>query len=328
MHRKLLFLSLLFLGTVYTKAQKVDYSIVTVPEESGIEFLQVTNANDNLCLPLVKRNRNSVSWATNHVIDISPSGKELAYLSWRNNTSNIFIKTLDKQGASIQRTNRSMIQDFKYSPDGKYICFSEKRGNNSQVFQTDASKGYVCRQITSGSNDYSPVYSPDMKQIIFARQENKNISIWSYDVTNNFLSSYMPGMNPIHMKESNTIICSRTNSEGRSELWKINYENGVEECIVSSNEISFTSPRISPCGEWILFVGGSKITTETFTYYNTDIYVARIDGTEFTQLTYHAADDLSPVWSKDGKFIYFVSQRGNAEGKANVWRMTFNLDTF
>ena len=40
--------------------------------------------------------------------------------------------------------------------------------------------------------------------------------------------------------------------------------------------------------------------------------------------TYHAADDLSPVWSKDGRYIYFVSQRGNKEAKANIWRMTFN----
>ena len=28
------------------------------------------------------------------------------------------------------------------------------------------------------------------------------------------------------------------------------------------------------------------------------------------QLTYHAADDLSPVWGRDGRYIYFVSQRG------------------
>ena len=49
-----------------------------------------------------------------------------------------------------------------------------------------------------------------------------------------------------------------------------------------------------------------------------------MDGSEMTQLTYHAADDLSPIWSSDGKYIYFISQRGDAEGNANIWRMTFN----
>jgi len=61
-------------------------------------------------------------------------------------------------------------------------------------------------------------------------------------------------------------------------------------------------------------------------YRNTDIFVCRIDGTEFTQLTYHAADDISPVWSQDGKYIYFISQRGSSTGTANIWRMNFIFD--
>ncbi|EKC71397.1 hypothetical protein OBE_03414, partial [human gut metagenome] len=42
-------------------------------------------------------------------------------------------------------------------------------------------------------------------------------------------------------------------------------------------------------------------------------------------ITYHAADDLSPVWSKDGKYIYFVSQRGSGTQTANVWRIPFKI---
>ena len=48
------------------------------------------------------------------------------------------------------------------------------------------------------------------------------------------------------------------------------------------------------------------------------------DGTGLAQLTYHAADDLSPVWSKDGRYIYFISQRGDQNATANVWRISFN----
>ena len=59
-------------------------------------------------------------------------------------------------------------------------------------------------------------------------------------------------------------------------------------------------------------------------YANTDIFVCHNDGTQLTQITYHAADDLSPVWSRDGKYIYFISQRGSSTGTANVWRMSFN----
>jgi Tol biopolymer transport system component len=43
-------------------------------------------------------------------------------------------------------------------------------------------------------------------------------------------------------------------------------ETGVEECIISDRERSFTSPVLSPDGQWILFVGSSSIAGNNFNY--------------------------------------------------------------
>ena len=153
-----------------------------------------------------------------------------------------------------------------------------------------------------------------MQLIFFARQEMNGVSIWSYNIQNNFLSNYSSGMNPCPIKGESAFLCTRMNGAGKSEIWKINYETGVEECIISDPQRSFTTPTLSPDGQWILFVGNSKIDGGSFTYLNTDIFVCKTDGTRFSQITYHAADDLSPVWSKDGKYIYFISQRGDKTG--------------
>lgn len=304
-------------------AQKVDYSVVSVPEEAGLNITRISSDNDYVVLPIVVRNSKHFSWMSNCVVRITPDGKSVAYLSNRNNTTNIFIKDLDKQGGSTQRTNRQAVCDFSYSPDGTIICFSEYRGKDYQVFQTDANSGYVCRQITSGSQDFSPMFNSNQSQIFFARQENNNLSIWSFDVKSNFLSSYSAGMNPCPLKNVSAYLCTKTSPNGKGEIWKVNYATNVEECIVSDPNRSFSSPLVSPDGEWILFVGESIITLPKTTYHNTDLYVCRIDGTQMTQLTFHAADDLSPVWSKDGKSIYFISQRGSATATANIWRMDF-----
>ncbi len=311
-------------SSINVNAQQVDYSVVSVPEESGTDFMKITKPSDYVCMPLVKRNRKGIDWLSNRILGVTRNGSAIAYLSYRNNTTNIFIKDIDRQGSSIQRTNRSNVIDFSFSPDGKYLVFSETRGNFNQVFRTDAEKGYVCRQITNSDKDYSPVYSADMAQIFFTRMESRGSSIWSHNVANNFLSSLTSGMNPCPLKNESALIVARINADGRSEIWKVNYETGVEECIVSDPERSFTTPMVSPDGQWILFVGDSKIVSGNFEYSNTDIYACKLDGTEITQLTYHAADDISPVWSNDGRYIYFVSQRGDAQGTANIWRMTFN----
>lgn len=315
----------LFVGcfALTTQAQTVDYSVVSVPEESGLDVMQITTTSDYVCMPVVRRNKSGISWLSNRIVDVTSDGKNIAYLSYRNDASNIFIKELGKQGGSVQRTNRKQVLDFSYSPDGKHICFSENRGGSHQVFLTDAVNGYVCRQITSANQDYSPIYTDDMSQILFARTESNGVSIWGYNVASNFLSSYTAGMNPCPIKGQPAFLCVRASGNGKSEIWRVNYATGVEECIVSDPKRSFTTPTISPDGEWILFVGESIIFTSKFDYRNTDIYACRMDGTRLMQITYHAADDLSPVWSFDGNHIYFVSQRGNADAVANIWRVSF-----
>ena len=302
---------------------QVDYSVVQVNEESGINFTQITTDNDYVCMPEVKRTANGINWLSNRILDISVDGSQLAYLSFRSNTTNIFIKDIGKQGSSVQRTNRQSVLDFTYSPDGKNICFSEANGKMNHIFLTSATSGYVCRQITSGNRDYSPVYSSDMKNIFFARLENNGMSIWSYDVSSNFLSSYTKGMNPCPLKGQSCILCCRINASGRGEIWRVNFQTGVEECIISDPLRSFTTPTVSPDGQWVLCVGSSILMNGSQQYYNTDIYACHSDGTQMVQLTHHAADDLSPVWSKDGNYIYFISKRGSSKGTANVWRMDF-----
>lgn len=306
-------------------SQSVDYSVVSVPEESGIDFTMITSDNDYVCMPLVKRTRAGLNWYTNKILDVAPEGDRIAFLSMRGDATNIFVKDLYRQGSSIQRTNRRSVLDFSFSPDGKYMTFSESSANNNVIYQTDARNGFVCRQVTNGNMDYSPIYSVDGTKVFFARQETKSTSIWSYDVKDNFLSSYTSGMNPCTTQDNNTMLCVRINGYGNGEIWKVNLSNGVEECILSDAGRSFSTPSLSPDGNWIVFTGSTAIPVGKTVFWNTDIYVCRVDGTHLTQLTYHAADDLSPEWSKDGNHIYFISQRGSANATANIWRMSFQV---
>lgn len=114
-------LAILFFDiSFHAAAQKVDYSIVSVPEESSNQFVKITTDADCVCMPIVKRStKGRIDWLTNRILDISIDGLKIAYLSARNKTTNIFIKDLNRQGGSIQRTNRSAVLDFSFSPDGK-----------------------------------------------------------------------------------------------------------------------------------------------------------------------------------------------------------------
>ena len=317
------------------KRVKLDYSVIDVPEEGGIKFEKITddadcvNSRDLVSTRKGKfgiKNTNKLDWWINPQIAVSPDGKKIAYLNYKNNTSNIMVKSAAKGGSSIQRTFRTGVTDFTWSPDGKTLCFTEYRSNHYGVYLVDAVQGSIVRQISTGNdNDFSGQLTSNGKHIFFHKGEGYGqYSIWSYDRDKNLFSNYSRGMTPCLIPgEKDVIYCARYTDKQESEIWRINLATGVEEIILSLPGRSFTTPQLSPNKQWLLVTGTSS--DEKGKRLNCDIFAIRVDGTQYTQLTYHPGHDLSAIWAPDGTEIYFVSQRGSKDGNYNVWKMNFNL---
>lgn len=345
---KRLFLSLIAIAAVIMADAKIkfDFSVIFVPEEGGVKFEKITDDADRVadyCSSDSKHGRfaNIVSsasgifgsrkttvldWWILPQIALSPDGKRIGYINEKNGTTNVMIKSATKGGASVQRTFRTNVQGFTWSPDGKELCFTEVRGGHQGIYLVSADQGTVVKQVSgSGDNDYCGNISPDGNTIFFHRGEGySSYSLWSYDRKTNLFSNYSRGMTACLIPgDRNTIYCARFTDKKESEIWRVNFVTGVEELILGQPGKSYTSPQLSPDGKWLLVVGNSKSEKEKID--NTDIFVVRTDGTQLTQLTYHPGNDLSPIWSKDGSSIYFLSQRGSADRIYNVWRMDFNL---
>ena len=314
---------------------KFDYSIVFVPEEGGVKFEKITEDADAVDgSNLVSRSSavfgskktNTLDWWVLPMIAVSPDGKRLGYINNKNNTTNVMVKNASKGGASTQRTFRSKVEGFTWSPDGKELCFTEKRGGHYGIYLVSAEQGTVVKQISNGSdNDLGGVIASDGSTIFFHRGEGlSSYSLWSYDRKTNLFSNYSRGMTVCPIPgDPNSVYCARFTDKKESEIWRVNFQTGVEELILGVPGKSYTSPQLSPDGKWLLLVGTSRAEKEKLD--NTDIFVVRTDGTQFTQLTYHPGNDLSPVWSPDGKSVFFLSERGSKDRKYNVWRMDFNL---
>ena len=66
---------------------------------------------------------------------------------------------------------------------------------------------------------------------------------------------------------------------------------------------------VSPDGQWVVF-------NETLP--QEDLFVSRVDGSEYRRLTEDAARDRGGVWAPNGQMIYFYSDRG---GRYELWRV-------
>ena len=111
-------------------------------------------------------------------------------------------------------------------------------------------------------------------------------------------------------------------AEGRSEVWQIPADAGphaeakAQKIIFNPGYFVFQS-RFSPDGQWIVFEGVREKPSGT----ESALYVMRSTVGPWIQITDGKNWDDKPVWSPDGKSIYFVSGRG---GFFNVWGVRFD----
>jgi Tol biopolymer transport system component/predicted Ser/Thr protein kinase len=71
------------------------------------------------------------------------------------------------------------------------------------------------------------------------------------------------------------------------------------------------SPSWSPDGQWVAFDAGPESG-------QMDIWTIRTDGSGLRQVTRDPSSEIVPSWSRDGRFIYYASNR---TGRFEVWRV-------
>ena len=101
-----------------------------------------------------------------------------------------------------------------------------------------------------------------------------------------------------------------SNRSGSQEIWVTGGTGGNAVQLTSFRGPPTGTPRWSPDGRRLAFdsrVGGSG-----------DIFTVGVDGTPVKRLTTERSEDVVPSWSRDGRWVYFTSDRA---GREQIWRI-------
>ncbi|MGR3809625.1 tolB protein precursor [Jiulongibacter sp. NS-SX5] len=159
------------------------------------------------------------------------------------------------------------------SPDGQYIAYISSRNVLSiDIYIAEAATGKVIKRIPSSS------FAGHVDSYSFI----ETAGTWSPDSKH---------------------LAIVVQSKGKNKLSIINTANGNKKIYSLKGVDSFTNPTWSPDGNSIVVSGLMEG--------HSDLYSFNIKTKDVKNLTNDEYSDIQPSWSPDGRFIYFVSDRGD-----------------
>jgi TolB protein len=180
-------------------------------------------------------------------------------------------------------------------------------------------------QLTSGPS--SAAWSPDSKELVYSMAG----SLWRQKIDSNTAQQltdgpgydYQPDWSP-----DGKYVLYVSYQKDAIELWLLNLATGKTQQLTNESAVN-VEPRWSPDGKRIVFVSTSY--NKRFHIFRTDVRdgklqnVVRLTGETRSPLSryYYSAFDMeiSPVWTRDGQEILFVSNKGHIHGAGGFWRM-------
>ena len=193
----------------------------------------------------------------------------------------------------------------RVSPDGARIAMHSTEGNQSNIYVYDLSGRSALRRLTFEGNNRLPVWTSDGNRIAFQSDREKDRAIfWQRaDGTGSAERLTRPEQDEIHEPEAwsrkgDTLLFTVTKEKDVS-LWMFSLRTRRIAPVGNVKSSTPTGAVFSPDDKWVAYAAteGSKTT----------IYVQPFPPTGFSyELLGEGAEKPNhPLWSPDGKVLYF-----------------------
>jgi Tol biopolymer transport system component/C-terminal processing protease CtpA/Prc len=215
---------------------------------------------------------------------ISPDASEIAFVSG----GDIWTVAAKGGDAHLLVSHPATESRPLYSPDGKYLTFTSNRTGNGDIYLLTFATGELKRLTFDDSNELAEGWSPDSRWIYFS---------------------------------------SSARDIGMTDIYRVSRDGGTPMIVSGDRYVPEYFAAPSPGGDVLALTAhgyaGNQWWRKGHSHLDESEIWLRRDGspTSYERVTEGGAKEAWPMWAKDGRSIYYMSDRSGAQ---NIWKRDLN----
>jgi Tol biopolymer transport system component len=239
-------------------------------------------------------------------VQVSAGGDLLVYGLWRHGRRLVWV---NRKGSELGTLGQvADYEDVRISPSGDRVAGSIRnpaRGWNVDVWMLDVGRAIASRVTTESSDEFAPAWSPDGQRVFYTSDR-----AGFYDV---YARPSSGGAEEVALQTNWDKLANDVTPDGRGlifggspsghdeDVWLLPLSSDRRpKALVETRGFVELSARLSPDGRWLAFASDEPGRRE--------IFVAPFPSGPKRPVS--SSGGSTPVWSRDGKELYYVAGDG------------------